>query len=363
MSRKLATIRAVSELKPIDGRDRIVLATVDGWHVIVGKDDFEVGDMCVYCEPDTVLPETPEFEFLRKRDFRIKTMKMAGVISQGICFTMDILPPGNYAVGDDVTQIIGATQYEPTMDDADTTNVNDAPKRKYPKWLMRHTWFRKLVLPPSKSKSWPNFVSKTDEERIQNCKWILEDNEHWVATEKVDGTSATYVIKKKSGFHPFHKYEYFVCSRNRRLPTDDGSVYWQIYKECNIAHALETLIADASWADWVVIQGEIIGPKIQGNKYKLGHFQFYVFNLIYPNRRVPSIEAKHTINDSCHLKFVPIVNSEMKLPDTVDDMLKIARGKSQINTSIYREGLVCRSLDGKQSFKAVDPLFLIKYNE
>ena len=82
--RHLATIREVSEIRPIEGRDRIVLATVDGWHVIVTKDDFHVGTKCVYIEIDSVLPEKPEFEFLRTKKFRIRTMKMAGVISHGI---------------------------------------------------------------------------------------------------------------------------------------------------------------------------------------------------------------------------------------------------------------------------------------
>ena len=118
--RKLATIREITEIQPIEGRDRIVLATVDGWHVIVTKEDFNVGTKCVYCEIDSVLPEKPEFEFLRSKKFRIRTMKMAGVISQGICFPLSILPVkkdgSEYEIGEDVTDIIGVKQYEETMD-------------------------------------------------------------------------------------------------------------------------------------------------------------------------------------------------------------------------------------------------------
>ena len=91
--RTLASIKTISDILPIDGKDRIVLAMVDGWSVIVKKDEFQIGDNCVYIEIDSVLPEKPEFEFLRSKNFRIKTMKMAGVISQGICFPMSILPP------------------------------------------------------------------------------------------------------------------------------------------------------------------------------------------------------------------------------------------------------------------------------
>lgn len=91
--RTLASIKTISDILPIESKDRIVLAMVDGWSVIVKKDEFHIGDSCVYVEIDSVLPEKPEFEFLRSKNFRIKTMKMAGVISQGICFPLSILPP------------------------------------------------------------------------------------------------------------------------------------------------------------------------------------------------------------------------------------------------------------------------------
>lgn len=90
--RKLASIKTVSDLIPIEGKDRIILAMIDGWSVIVKKGEFNIGDKCVYVEIDSVLPDKPEFDFLSKNNFRIKTMKMAGVISQGICFPLSILP-------------------------------------------------------------------------------------------------------------------------------------------------------------------------------------------------------------------------------------------------------------------------------
>ena len=84
--RQLASVKKIASLNPIPGKDRIELATVDGWTVIVKKGEFWVDGPCVYVEIDSVLPDKPEFEFLRPKDFRIRTMKMAGVISQGICF-------------------------------------------------------------------------------------------------------------------------------------------------------------------------------------------------------------------------------------------------------------------------------------
>lgn len=199
--RKLASIKIISDIIPIEGKDRIVLAIIDGWSVIVQKNQFEIGGKCVYIEIDSVLPEKPEFEFLRKNSFRIKTMKMAGVISQGICFPLSILPEkskGEYEINEDVTDVIGVKQYERTMDKepAETSVTN---KKKYPNFLMRMGWFRKLVLPKKKQNSFPSFISKTDETRIQNMPHILKDKREWIATEKVDGQSGTFcLVRHKS---------------------------------------------------------------------------------------------------------------------------------------------------------------------
>lgn len=354
--RKLATIREISDIQPIEGRDRIVLATVDGWHVIVTK-DFNVGDKVIYCEIDSVMPEKPEFEFLRPKKFRIRTMKMAGVISQGICFPLSILPERNkpYEIGEDVTDIIGVKQYEETMD----TGNRELPQKKnrYPAFLMRFKWFRNLVLPKKTKGSFPSFINKTDEERIQNMPWILKDKQEWIATEKVDGQSGTFALVKHKGLFRT-KYEYIVCSRNLRLPNRDNSSYWKVSDKYQIENALKNLIGDR---EWIAIQGECVGPKIQKNKYGLTDYDLYVFNLLYPTGRVDSIRAK-SICENKGLNFVPIVEDHVVLPDTVDEVLAYAHGKSQLADTL-REGIVFRTRDGKQSFKAVDPEFLLKWSE
>lgn len=358
--RKLATIREVSDIMPIEGRDRIVLATVDGWHVIVTKEDFHVGTKCVYCEIDSVLPEKPEFEFLRPKKFRIRTMKMAGVISQGICFPLSVLPPksdgSEYEVGEDVTEIIGVKQYEETMDTGDR-ELPAKNKKKYPAFLMRFAWFRKLVLPNKKKGGFPSFVSKTDEERIQNMPWVLKDKQEWVATEKIDGQSGTFALVKHKGLFRT-KYEYIVCSRNLRLGNHDGSSYWQVSDKYQIENALKNMIGNR---EWIALQGECIGPKIQKNKYGVKDCDLFIFNLIYPSNRVGSRLAK-SICEQHGLNFVPIIDEHVVLPDTVDEVLAYAHGKSQLADTL-REGIVFRTQDGKQSFKAVDPEFLLKWSE
>ena len=225
LSRKLASIRTVTDILPIEGRDRIELAAIDGWSVIVKKDEFQIGDKCIYCEIDSVLPEKEEFEFLRSKKFRIRTMKMAGVISQGICFPMSMLPEGKHEVNDDVTELMGVTQYTGTMDSETDVNLHKAKKR-YPKFLMRMGWFRKLVLPKKQAKGFPSFISKTDETRIQNAPFYLKSENEWVATEKLDGQSGTFFVKKVKGLFK-SKYDFGVCSRNLRKFKEDNSSFWR----------------------------------------------------------------------------------------------------------------------------------------
>lgn len=357
--RHLATVQVIDALEPIPGKDRIVLASVLGWRVIVQKSDYNVGDKCVYVEIDSVMPERPEFEFLRSKNFRIKTMKMAGVISQGICFPMSVLelPEYAYTLGQDVTNELGIKQYEPEMDDpAPRTNVNSSKLNKYPAWLRKHAWFRRLVLgPKNRLDEFPAFISKTDELRIQTVPWYLMDEQPYTLTEKIDGTSGTFALVKHKGLFKT-KYEFIVCSRNRRLPVNDGSIYWQVAEKYNIKDKLMNMM---NGIDWIAVQGECIGPKIQGNKYNVQEPHFYVFNLLGPTGRVQSLKARGIV--SCFdLDFVPIVSEKYFLPNTVEEMLKVAHGESELGNTI-REGLVCRSIDGKKSFKAVDPEFLLKY--
>ena len=127
--RKLASIRRIGGLTPILGKDRIELAQIDGWTVIVKKDEFKVGDLVIYVEIDSILPDKQEFEFLRSKKFRIKTMKMAGVLSQGICFPISTLNRSNITFGEDVTDEMGIIKYE---EDADNViSYNRGSSKKY----------------------------------------------------------------------------------------------------------------------------------------------------------------------------------------------------------------------------------------
>jgi hypothetical protein len=360
MARKLASIKKISDIRPIEGRDRIVLASVDGWNVIVKKDEFKVGDKCVYIEIDSVLPETEQFEFLRKNKFRIKTMKMAGVISQGIVFPLSILPNGNYELEQDVTEMIGVKQYAPTMDIEKESEEDELSNSNYPKFLLKMAWFRRLVLPKKRSNDFPAFISKTDEIRIQNAPYYLKQKQPWIATEKIDGQSGTFFVKKENSGHFWRKtaYEFGVCSRNRRLWSEDESSYWSVARTYKIKNVLMQNVEDR---DFLAIQGECVASNVQGNKYKVTQPDLYVFNVLTPEGRMDSESAAKWCAEN-GLKFVPIIDTNVILPDTVQEVLDYAHGQSALGSTL-REGIVFRSKDGKQSFKAVDPLFLIKYDE
>lgn len=289
-------------------------------------------------------------------------MKMAGVVSQGICFPLSILPPGHYEVDQDVTEILNIKQYSSTMDIEREEEIKKAIAAKYPKWLMRFKFFRQWVYKKNhrEGKGFPQFVSKTDETRIQNIPAILQNKNPWVVTEKVDGQSGTFCLVKKKSIWPFgkEKFEFIVCSRNLRLYKKDNSSQWRIAEKYNLPDKLERMRADF---EWIAIQGECVAPNVQGNKYKVNDADLYVFNVIYPTGRLDSVQAA----DICKLiglKFVPIIDTQYILPDTVNEVLDYATGQSQLHNTL-REGFVFRSQDGKQSFKAVSPTFLLKHDE
>ncbi len=357
--RNLASIKIIKNLVPIADRDRIELAIIDGWQIIVKKDEYKIGDMTVFCEIDSVLPERQEFEFLRRSKFRIKTMKMAGVLSQGICFNLDILPKGKYEIDQDVTALLGIKQYETTIDKGSgSADKSYGTKSKIVKKLMRYAMFRKifggLFVKQKVTMDFPKFISKTDETRIQNIPHVLEDkNTKWIVREKLDGQSGTFFLKKKY----LGRYDFGVCSRNLQLIEDDSN-YWQIAKSHNIKEILQKLIGEHRW---VAIQGEILGPGIQKNKYKFNELQIRVFNLVFPTGKARCLDWEERIMQ-LGLKWCPLIDESYILPETVNELLEFATGSS-LEGETLREGLVFRNYTRNHSFKAVSPEFLIKNDE
>lgn len=362
--RKLATVQKVLELNPIPKADAIEVAKVLGWEVVVKKGEFNVGDNIVYIEVDSIVPDKPEYEFLRDRKFRIRTIKLRGQVSQGLVLPLSTLPKGNYKEGDDVTEIIGIKKYDPQGEAEQKLNQEKIlnTNNKIHKFLYRYPWYRKIFFKPKKG-GFPKFIKKTDEDRIQLFPHICENEKETIftVTEKLDGQSGTYfLVKNPKKWFQFGKntYTFGVCSRNLHLPKEDSSSYWTIAKQFNIKSVLEELIGDNQF---VVLQGEIIGSKIQGNKYKIDGYDFYAFNLIYPNFNADSGLACETLQ-RYNIKFVPILESTFKLKDTIKECVEYAKGKSTV-LPVLREGVVVRNYEKGISFKIINPDFLLKCEE
>ena len=381
--RSLAYIAKITNIEPIPNYDRVELATInDGWRVIISKDDhFMVGDWCIYFEVDSKVPETDErFAFLAKRNYRVKTLKMCGTISQGlVCPIVNFPEVVHCKFGEDVGKILGVEYYEPGDNDRKNYYTNrsledrlkDQHKRWYNakivKWLLKRKWGRKLlekVFKKKKSnKGFPTFISKTDEERVENMPWVLGNGKKYVLTEKLDGTSSTYVLQRKS----FGRFEFYVCSRNVRQENEnqacyhDYNIYWAMAKKYSIEKHLRDYLKRHKDVKWVCIQGESVGS-VQGNPLKLKEDDLYIFNLINSKYgRCGSLEGRDTIL-GWDMKWVPVLGIG-ETQDNMEDMKAFATSNSVVNPEVLREGIVYRSLDGKESFKNVSREYLLKHNQ
>lgn len=372
MSRKLVTIRTVNSLSAIAGADFIESATVDGWDLIVKKGEFEVGDMGVYFEIDSVLPMEKIYEFLKKttktsggEGYRLKTMKMRGTISQGLLLPLSSFPQlSDVNLGDDVTDDLGVWLYEPIM------------KARNP-----------LSNAEAKTRYFPPFLHKTDESRIQNHMnyFDLYRGQLWEASLKLDGSSMTvwnydkapYIKQGKSGnkyiqfFYNIREWikskfanpdTFGVCSRNINLREKEGNAFWDMANELNLRSAL----AGKNYA----IQGELIGPKIQNNHEKVFKNEFYVFSVfnidtqeyLLPHERNEWLEETGIGNIVNHVPVYGLVDIFNMCPD-VASMQEFVEGES-MNRGTISEGMVFKSVSQRnQSFKCISNKYLLKVED
>ena len=380
--RALAYIVTIDEIKPIEGYDRVEYARTNGWWVIIGKNDnLKVGDKCVYFEVDSkVNAEDERFAFLEKRNYKIKTQKMCKVISQGLLMPLSLFPElSNADVNTDVTDILKVT-YSVEEDNARKKVDPDAKykamaarkpnifKKPWARWMMKRAWGRKVMFfffgkKKDNPRGFPTFVSKTDEERVENQPWRIGDGKTYLCTEKLDGTSCTYALERKGR----KKFEFYVCSRNVRQQDEkqecyhDHNIYWDLAFKYNIEAVLREILTLRPDLKWVCIQGEGVGS-VQGNPLKLAEDDLYVFNFKDSAvGRWGSNEARILL-DKYGIKWVPILG-EVQMPDTMEELKRLATGQSVVNPNVMREGLVYRSLDGSDSFKNVSREYLLKHNQ
>lgn len=335
--RKLATIRYIHEILPIEGADNIEIAVVDGWNCVVKKGSFSSREIIVYIEIDSFIPIHPYFEYLRKSSykkmgdqegFRLKTIKLRGVVSQGLVVSLkDLIKEGLledriYITGfDDVTQKLGIKLYEPPI----PAQLSGKMKGNF-----------------------PSFIPKTDEERVQNLDYHKLLKEEYYVTEKLDGSSITIYLKDET---------FGVCSRNIDLLEDDENTFWKAARKLDVENKLKK----AGLSD-IALQGELIGEGIQGNKYKLKGHNIRFFNVynIKSGKRFELEKIKEIIINTLKLEIVPVLYEKFKLPNNRDELISFAEDKSQLSDT-EREGIVVRTqYTSDISFKVISNKFLLK---
>lgn len=383
--RALAHIEKIEWVKPIEGANNIELIGVLGWVCVAKKGEFQTGDLAVYIEIDSKCPENDErFEFLANKKYKVKTMKLGKfkVISQGLALPLSLFPElDGKNIGDDVSKDLKIT-YSSEEDVKRKSNSIDPnakfksmaarhknlAKKKWFRWLMKRECGKKLLFfflgkKRDNPKEFPKWIVKTDETRIENAPFYLQNKNPWIKTEKLDGTSCTFAIdRQKKGKD---KFEFIVCSRNVRQADKnqecyhDSNIYWELADKYGIESVLTKLAIENNY-DRVVLQGEGVGD-VQGNPYKFKENRLYVFNLIIEGNRVGTKEMADFC-DGNNLLHVPIISTEYYLPKTMEEMKLEADGYSEINPKVRREGYVYRSQDGQQSFKNVSREYLLKHN-
>jgi RNA ligase (TIGR02306 family) len=375
MSRALASIQKIEKLASIANADFIEQATVLGWNCVVKKGEFKEGDWGVYFEIDSMLPDIPEFVFLRSTSgrvpaegfvHRLKTKRMRGIISQGLMMPLsvfkDVEDLDDLCIGDDVTELLGVKKYEPPI--------------RLPGLKAGHI-----------SHPFPNFIPKTDEIRVQSIPWILDEFEgrKVYATVKVDGTSVTFFSKDG---------QFGVCSRNheRKRPQPEpiwrkilvratakiklldtlrrfgllhhwqggvANTYWQIAEQYGIENKLCELGRN------IAIQGEICGPSIQSNRLGLLDLQLFVYDIYdIDEKRYLGYNEQIAIANKLGLERVPDAGVFIFRFSTVQELLEFAKGK-YLNGH-KREGIVIRTICetefrklGRGSFKVINNEYLL----
>lgn len=347
--RALAYVSTIDDIQPIDGADRIVVASLKGWKAVVKKGDFNVGDKCVYIECDSVLPKAPWAEFLADKKnpdkpIRVRTIRLRGQLSQGLVFPLNVL--GEYAAqeGDDLTQKLGLTKYEAPI----------------PACLAGQVYGDR-----------PSFFSKSDEERCQNFPDIFKEiaGIRMYKSVKCDGTSGSFFYKADN-WKGTENIPFGVCSRNLWLKPSDSNTYWQMAKKYNLQEKLEA--ASKKFGKAIVCQGECVGEGIQGNRMGIKGHDLLIFNvfLVEDCKYLDYADFIQFCKDY-DLKTVPIEDDNFMFDgnETVDDVLAMADGV--YDNGHLREGIVFRPvieqyspiLKGRLSFKAVSNQFLEKIGE
>lgn len=348
--RKLASIRKIDEIRPIAGADAIECAVLGGWNVVVKREEYKVGDLAIYCEVDSFIPNniapfltkagSEPREYNKIKGERLRTVRLRGQLSQGLLLPLQTvvnevaydypyaaleLSNGNVACvkeGDDVTDLLGIQKWEPPIP---------------------------ACLAGQVAGPWPSLVQKTDQERVQNlgAEWATLTNYTYEVTEKLEGSSMTAGIVNG---------EFVVCSRNMNLRETRENSLWQQARWYRIEDTMREFGLDN-----LVIQGEIIGEGIQGGYYGIKGQDFYVFDILdlSTGKYLLPVQRRELVS-KLNLKHVPVLEENRVITGSIETLLTEADGFSKLNTQKLREGVVYKRIDGPEHFKAVSNRYLLK---
>ena len=375
MSRKLASIQKIKAIKPIEGADRIEIVQVLNWNCVAKKGEFQVGDLVIYFEIDSLLPDIPAFEFLKGSSwsqklnkYKISTHKFRNQISQGLIVPANdlgvlleqIKPDNQLALsswrehlleGTDLTELLGIEKYEPPVSNGPLGDI------------IQHEWY----------------VPKTDEERIQTCaenvlpEYYKSEQDDWYASVKLDGTSCTVGLFDDAfligGRNQFYKDENMYTTTVNKYFENGAKEKFENYKAIN--------------GVYVAFQGELCGPGIQGNKLGLKEKEWFIFNAFVSktgkNGSYVKCELLRMLRlcEEFGLKHVPFISTEYKFDfsklDTINgtveklleyaDNIKYRTYFEDASPNQIAEGVVFRKDDMTNSFKVISNKFLLKGGE
>lgn len=395
INRKLVTIRVIDAVNPIEGADAIEVATIGGWNIVVKKNEVKVGDKVVYFEIDSFLPDgNPAWQFLvdkqgrtfeGKLGHRLRTVKLRGQVSQGFIVPLDALPQiTDPQEGVDYAEVLGVVKWEQPLP---------------------------AELAGQAEGLFPSFIRRTDQERCQNMvgeifgyedtkvlidglapeqvdqaavlggRIVIEDgkvysvreakadrNARYEVTMKLDGSSMT-VFARANG----PEIESGVCSRNLQLKVNEANAdntFVKLALQSGLLGVLEDMARDGEGN--VAVQGELMGPGIQGNREQLKVHKLYIFDVQFldagggyltPSERTSFMRKLYDRGVNPNLvEHVPTIANDVTLDElgitNVKELLAYAEGPSLVHP--VREGLVFKRIDGGFSFKAISAQYLLK---
>ncbi len=294
----LATIQRVKDVRNLLNSDMLDIVTILGWNVVTKRGEFVNDGLAVYCCIDSILPETPTFEFLRNKNFRIKPIRLRGQESAGIAFPLSILPEGDYVEGQDVTEIVGVRK------------------------------FIKPIPPELSGKvvgNFPGFLHMTDEKNLRSYPFALEE---------LYGRPF-YITRKEDGG------EFGVCSRTLQLEPSETNGFWRMARKYDIEAKLKEYFPDQD----VCLQGEVMGPGVNGNQLRLTEMDFRFFNLYNINNR--QSYGYHVLMDfaTCtKIPMVPVVQVGSAFSYTIEELVSLA-DKQIYPEGNHAEGIVVRATE------------------